>query len=55
MRANDVLRELYLDYLNNYLTIDKFAQDHGIHSTDARRILAMGKVYHEDYAESLKS
>lgn len=49
MKANDVLRTLYLDYVNNYLTIDKFASDHGIHSTDARRIIAMGKVYHEDH------
>lgn len=50
MKANEALRALYLDYVNNYLTIDKFASDHGIHSTDARRIIAMGKVYHEDYA-----
>lgn len=48
--ANETLRDLYLDYVNNYLTVDKFADDNGIHATDARRILAMGKVYHEDYA-----
>lgn len=50
MKANEALRALYLEYVNDYLTVDKFATDHGIHSTDARRIISMGKVYHEDYA-----
>lgn len=52
--ANETLRALYLDYVNNYLTVDKFAEHHEIHPTDARRLLSMGKVYHEEYAASAK-
>ena len=49
MKANQYLRELYLDYVNNFLTVDRFAEHHGIQSTEARRLLAMGKYIHEDY------
>lgn len=46
---NEYLRTMYLDYVNNYLTVDKFAEDNDVHPTDARRIISMGKVCHEDH------
>ena len=53
-QANEYLREIYLDYVNNYLTVDKFAEHNGIHPTDARRLLSIGQVLHEDYVKLVK-
>lgn len=41
----DKLIELYLDYRNNYLTVDKFAEHHNITANDAHDILIMGSKY----------
>lgn len=46
MRLKVFFRENYLDYVNNYLTIEKFAEDKGISITDAKAILKLGKKYH---------
>lgn len=54
-QANEYLRELYLDYVNNYLTVDKFAEHHELHSTDARRLLSLGKILHEDYVRMINN
>ncbi len=40
-------QELYLQYVNNYLTVKKFAEDHGLHLEDAQNILVRGKLVNE--------
>ena len=53
-QANKYLREAYLDFFNNYLTVEKWAEHNEIHPTDARRLLSMGKHYHEQYVELMR-
>jgi len=45
---NALLREWYLDYVNDYLTVEKFAVANEINIDDALNLIALGKKYHED-------
>ena len=48
----EVLKEYYLEYLNNYLTVEVFAEHNNIGIELAMDILKTGKEYHhEDSAE----
>lgn len=51
MQANEYLRELYLDWANNYLTVVGFASDHGISIPLAEKLLVIGRELHEQYVE----
>lgn len=46
------LRKLYLDWFNNWLTIDAFCEHHGIHRDDAITLIELGRKYHEAHAEA---
>ncbi len=48
--TNEALRQLYLDYVNDYLTVEVFAEHHGLSVGDAYLVLQAGKRLHEDYA-----
>ena len=37
------LMEYYLDYVNNYLTVEKFAEDNSITKSEALTIIRIGK------------
>lgn len=50
-QANAFLRNLYLDYANNYLTVEKFAEHNELHVSDAVWLLAKGKELHEEYVK----
>lgn len=57
MTLKQTLGSYYLDYLNNYLTVERFAEDNGISETDAKTIIRLGKKYHnklcrQEYFES---
>jgi len=41
------LADLYLDYVNNYLTVKVFAEHHGITEELALLMLKEGMEYHE--------
>lgn len=41
------LKEMYLDWYNNYLTVDKFAEHHGIDSSDMDKLIDLGRRYYE--------
>lgn len=43
------LRNLYLDWFNNWLTIDAFCDHHGIHRADAITLIELGRKYHEQF------
>lgn len=47
MLGYEAVTALYLDYVNNFLTIEKFASHHGITPKDATALLQMGKAYGE--------
>lgn len=46
--------ELYLDYLNNFLTIDKFAEHYNLNSIHAMMLLNIGEELHEENAKFYK-
>lgn len=48
------LINIYLDYVNNWLTIVRWAEFHELEEKDAKEILDMGKKYHEEYVAILK-
>jgi hypothetical protein len=49
-----ILRDLYLDQLNDYLTIEKYAEHNQILVSDAKTLLDLGRKYFSqgvDYPE----
>jgi len=49
------LRELYLDYFNNYHTYTLFAEHNQLDHDDAVTLIFMGQKYHEKYLERIES
>jgi len=43
-----ILSELYLDYVNNYLTVEKFAEHHEVSFFMAMQIIEEGRAIHEE-------
>ena len=45
------LKELYIDWYNNYLTVGKFAEHHGMQEEDMEKILDPRKkfVYYDEH------
>lgn len=48
------LRDFYLDWFNNFLTITYFAAHYGIEEKDAEILIEMGRKYHEEHVALLK-
>jgi hypothetical protein len=45
---------MYLDYFNNYLTVDLFAEHNQITKEEANRILAKGRIFnHSKYKQDV--
>jgi len=42
------LQEFYLDWVNNYLSVDKIAEHHEITVEDAELFINLGRSYHEE-------
>lgn len=42
------LINFYLDYLNNYLTAHKMAEDYGLTYTEANALIEIGRKYHHE-------
>lgn len=53
--ANEYLRNFYLDYVNNYLTMERFAEHNGLDIDQADVLLEIGKALHEQYVSEQKS
>lgn len=51
---NKQLREFYLDWLNNYLTVEKIAEHHGLDVDDAKALISMGRYMHHNHVERIK-
>ena len=45
---NDSLIAAFLDYWNNYLTVDRWAEDNGMKPGHALDVLAIGKELHNE-------
>ncbi len=51
---NNYLANLYLEYFNDYLTVDKFAEHKQLKRLDALMLINMGREYHEERVERFK-
>lgn len=54
MRIKITLADLFLDYFNNYLTVEKFAEHNELDVDDAKAIIELGRKYHEQRAAMAK-
>lgn len=54
-QANEYLRNLFLDYVNNYATIQLFSEHNGLYFDQAETLIDIGKALHEQYVDDLKS
>lgn len=45
--AREMLNLAYLDYFNNYLTVETYADHHGLSTEHARAFLELAKLVHE--------
>lgn len=43
-----ILKEKFLDYFNNYLTVEKYAEDNEITYAEAAWVIRTGRKYHEE-------
>ncbi len=48
------LADLYLEWVNNYLTVRKFAELYQVTEKDAHQMLRNGRRYHEERVERSK-
>lgn len=48
------IREYYLDYVNNFLSLEYFASHHCLTLDHARQLVKMGREMHETHCENLK-
>lgn len=44
------IRAFYLDWVNNYLTLEKIAEDYGITTEAAAALIKWGKEYQNEHA-----
>lgn len=47
MEARQTLIDLYLDWFNNYLTVELFAEHNGLTVEQAQRLIDLGRDIHE--------
>jgi len=50
----DTLADLYLDWVNNFLTIEKFSEYYGLDENDAKDLLKLSKKCHEQRLDFIK-
>jgi len=50
----DKLRESYLDYVNNYLTVGVYAEHNGLTVKQAETLIQLGRECHEFYCRTLE-
>jgi len=48
------LIDFYLSYVNDYLTVARMAEDHGISEDECSSLIEWGKMYHEERAKNFK-
>lgn len=47
--------DFYLDYFNNYLTVEKIAEHHGLDVDDAKALISMGRYMHHRHVGTMNS
>jgi hypothetical protein len=54
IHLRDYLADLYLDWVNNFLTIERFSEYYGLDEDDAKILLEIAKKSHEQRVEYYK-
>ncbi len=49
--TDETLLKIYLDWVNNFLTVDRYAEYYGIDAGEARWTIEAGRVLHESQTE----
>ncbi len=52
--TNKVLQEIYLDWLNNYLTVEVFAEDNGLTIKEATDLIYLSGSIHQRLVKEYK-
>ena len=47
--------DFYLDWFNNYLTVETIAEHHGLDVDDAKALINMGRYMHHRHVETMNS
>jgi len=50
-QSSNYLEGLYLEYFNNFLTVDRFAEYYGLDVTIANEVIFLGRVINNSFAE----
>ena len=50
----DTVRDLYLDFVNNYLTLSAYADHNGLTVEQAKALIDLGRECHESYCNMMK-
>ena len=45
--------DFYLDWVNNYLTVETMAEHHGLDVDDAKALINMGRHMHHRHVETM--
>ena len=51
MTIQQTIQALYLEYLNNFLTVERFAEYHNLSMVDAQTLVNMGREFHREATE----
>ena len=47
------IKELYIDYFNNWITVERFAEHHEMAYEDMEKIIEIGKLYHNADSDNI--
>lgn len=50
----ETVQKIYLSFVNDFLTVERFAEVHDLDVEDAETLIKMGKKYHERSVEIYK-
>lgn len=53
-QSNEEIIAIYLDWVNNFLSLDKFAEHYGIDEIDAHEIIELGRILNNEKANKNK-
>lgn len=52
--ANNVLQALYLSWVNDFLTYERFAEYYGVSVEHAQKLIELGRANHEEEVRQYK-
>jgi uncharacterized protein YpbB len=53
-QIKDKIHAMYLDWVNNFITIARFAECYSLSEKDAERVINIGRVIHDQNVQTYK-